>query len=60
MAVASKLRSLLRDKKGHEAVSFLLTTAMLIFIFAALVSALIFIMQYYLQYIKLFVSIRHN
>ena len=47
MAVASKLRSLLRDKKGDEAVSFLLTTAMLIFIFAALVSALIYIMQYY-------------
>lgn len=47
MAVASKLRSLLRDKKGDESVSFLLTTAMLIFIFAALVSALIYIMQYY-------------
>lgn len=47
MAVMRKLKSLLRDKQGDEAVSFLLTTAMLVFIFAALVSALIYIMQYY-------------
>ena len=47
MAVVSKFRRLQRDKKGDEAVSFLLTTAMLVFIFATLVSALIYIMQYY-------------
>ena len=47
MAVMRKLKSLLRDKQGDEAVTFLLTTAMLVFIFAALVSALIYIMQYY-------------
>jgi len=33
MAVAKKLRSLLREKKGDEAVSFLMTTAMLVLIF---------------------------
>jgi hypothetical protein len=47
MAVVKKLRSLLREKKGDEAVSFLMTTAMLVLIFAVLVSALIYIMQYY-------------
>lgn len=47
MAVIHKFRSLLRQKKGDEAVSFLMTTAMLVFIFAVLVSALIYIMQYY-------------
>ena len=47
MAVVHRLRSLLRQKKGDEAVSFLLTTAMLVFIFATLVSAMIYIMQYY-------------
>ncbi|MEG0778501.1 MAG: DUF4320 family protein [Oscillospiraceae bacterium] len=47
MAVAKKVRRLLRDKKGDEAVSFLLTTAMLVFIFATLVAALIYVMQYY-------------
>ncbi|MPM08132.1 hypothetical protein SDC9_54444 [bioreactor metagenome] len=47
MAVVQKLKSLLRQKKGDEAVSFLLTTAMLVFIFATLVSAMIYIMQYY-------------
>ncbi|NCB52754.1 MAG: DUF4320 family protein [Clostridia bacterium] len=47
MAVVHRLRSLLREKKGDEAVSFLLTTAMLVFIFATLVSAMIYIMQYY-------------
>ena len=47
MAVVKKLKNLLQDKKGDEAVSFLLTTAMLVFIFATLVSALIYIMQYY-------------
>jgi len=47
MAVVKKLRSLLREKKGDEAVSFLMTTAMLVLIFAVLVSGMIYIMQYY-------------
>jgi len=47
MAAVKKLRSLLKEKKGDEAVSFLLTTAMLIFIFATLISAMVYIMQYY-------------
>ena len=47
MAVVKKLRSLLREKKGDEAVSFLMTTAMLVLIFAVLVSAMIYIMAYY-------------
>lgn len=47
MAAVKKLRSLLRQKKGDEAVSFLLTTAMLVFIFATLISAMVYIMQYY-------------
>jgi hypothetical protein len=47
MAVAKKLRSLLREKKGDEAVSFLMTTAMIVLIFAVLVSGMIYIMQYY-------------
>jgi len=47
MAVVNKVRYLLRQKKGDEAVSFLMTTAMLVLIFAVLVSAMIYIMQYY-------------
>lgn len=47
MAVVNRIRSLLRQKKGDEAVSFLLTTAMLVLIFATLVSGMIYIMQYY-------------
>jgi hypothetical protein len=47
MAVAKKLKNLLREKKGDEAVSFLLTTAMLVLIFAVLVSAMVYIVQYY-------------
>ena len=47
MAIVKKLRSLLREKKGDEAVSFLMTTAMLVLIFAVLVSGMIYIMQYY-------------
>ena len=47
MAIVNKVRSLLRQKKGDEAVSFLLTTAMLVLIFATLVSGMIYIMQYY-------------
>ena len=47
MAVVNKIRSLLRQKKGDEAVSFLLTTAILVLIFVTLISAMIYIMQYY-------------
>ena len=47
MAVVPRVRFLLRQKKGDEAVSFLLTTAMLVLIFATLVSAMIYIVQYY-------------
>jgi hypothetical protein len=47
MAVVNKVRGLLRQKKGDEAVSFLLTTAMLVLIFVTLISAMIYIMQYY-------------
>lgn len=47
MAVVKKLKSLLREKKGDEAVSFLMTTTMLVLVFAVLVSAMIYIMQYY-------------
>ncbi|MBP1737497.1 MAG: hypothetical protein H6Q60_1378 [Oscillospiraceae bacterium] len=47
MAVIKRLRNLLQEKKGDEAVSFLMTTAMLVLIFAVLVSGLIYIMQYY-------------
>lgn len=47
MAVVRKVRNLLRQKKGDEAVSFLMTTAMLLLIFVVLVSAMVYIMQYY-------------
>jgi len=47
MAVVNKVRYLLRQKRGDEAVSFLMTTAMLVLIFAVLVSAMVYIMQYY-------------
>ncbi len=47
MAIVNKARYLLRQKKGDEAVSFLLTTAMLVLIFATLVSGMIYITQYY-------------
>jgi len=47
MSALKRLRCLLREKKGDKAVSFLMTTAMLVLIFAVLVSAMIYIMQYY-------------
>lgn len=47
MAIVKKLKSLMRENKGDEAVSFLMTTAMLALIFAVLVSALVYIMSYY-------------
>ena len=47
MAVVHKALYLLRQKRGDEAVSFLMTTAMLVLIFATLVSAMIYITQYY-------------
>lgn len=46
MTAVHRLRSLLREKKGDEAVSFLMT-AMLVLIFAVLVSGMIYITQYY-------------
>ena len=42
-----KLKSLLTDRRGSEAVSFLLTTAMLLCIFATIVTAFIYISQSY-------------
>ena len=47
MAVVHKARHLLRQKRGDEAVSFLMTTAMLVLIFAGLGSAMVYSMQYY-------------
>ena len=47
MAVVHKARYLLQQKRGDEAVSFLLTTATLVLIFAVLVSGMVYIMQYY-------------
>ena len=42
-----KLKSLLTDRRGSEAVSFLLTTAMLLCIFATIVTAFVYISQSY-------------
>ena len=42
-----KLKSLLTDRRGSEAVSFLLTTAMLLCIFATIVTAFVYISQCY-------------
>ena len=42
-----KLKSLLADRRGSEAVSFLLTTAMLLCIFATIVTAFVYISQSY-------------
>jgi len=47
MAVVNKIKGLLRQKKGDEAVSFLFTTALLVFVFVTLISAMIYIMHYY-------------
>ena len=45
--VVRKLKSLLTDRRGSEAVSFLLTTAILLCIFATIVTAFVYISQSY-------------
>ena len=47
MAAKMKLRGYLRSKEGNSAVEFIFTTAMLILIFAVLVSALVYVTQFY-------------
>ncbi len=47
MAVRMKLCGYLRSRKGSSAVEFIMTAAMLILTFAVLVSALIYVTQYY-------------
>lgn len=47
MAVRSKLCGCLRSRKGSSAVEFIMTAAMLILTFAVLISALIYVTQYY-------------
>ena len=42
-----KLKNLLTDRRGSEAVSFLLTTAMLLCIFATIVTTFVYISQSY-------------
>ena len=47
MAAKMKLRGYLRSKEGNSAVEFIFTTAMLILIFAVLISALVYVTQFY-------------
>ena len=47
MATKTKLREFLRDKNGNAAVEFIFTTAMLILVFSVLVSALVYVTQFY-------------
>ena len=47
MAVKMKLCGYLRSRKGSSAVEFIMTAAMLILTFAVLLSALIYVTQYY-------------
>ena len=47
MAAKMKLRGCLHSKKGNSAVEFIFTTAMLILVFAVLVSALVYVTQFY-------------
>jgi len=47
MAVLKKIRTLMRQKSGDAAVEFVATAAMLILIFATLVSAMVYVTQYY-------------
>ncbi len=47
MAVRRKLGGWLHSRKGSSAVEFIMTAAMLILTFAVLVSALIYVTQYY-------------
>lgn len=45
--MAARLRRLLRRKDGDSAVEFIMTSAVLILVFAMLVSALVYVTQYY-------------
>lgn len=45
--MAAKLRELLRRKDGDSAVEFIMTSAVLILVFAMFVSALVYVTQYY-------------
>jgi len=45
--MADKVRKILRRKDGSSAVEFIFTSAVLILVFATLVSALVYVMQYY-------------
>ena len=45
--MAARLRRLLRRKDGDSAVEFIMTSAVLILVFAMLVSALVYVIQYY-------------
>ena len=47
MAAKINLRGYLRDRKGSSAVEFIMTVAMLILIFAGLVSAMVYVTQFY-------------
>lgn len=47
MAAKISLRGCLRERKGSSAVEFIMTVAMLILIFAVLVSALVYVTQFY-------------
>lgn len=45
--MAAKLKNLLRRKDGDAAVEFIMTTAVLILVFAMLVSTMVYVTQYY-------------
>ena len=47
MAAKISIRGYLRDRKGSSAVEFIMTVAMLILIFSVLVSALVYVTQFY-------------
>ena len=47
MAAKMNFGGYLRERKGNSAVEFIFTTAMLILIFAVLVSALVYVTQFY-------------
>ena len=47
MAAMKKLRRYLREREGNASVEFIFTTAMLILVFSVLVSALVYVTQYY-------------
>jgi Flp pilus assembly protein TadG len=47
MTAKMKLHGYLRSKKGDSAVEFIMTAAMLVLVFAMLISAMIYVTQYY-------------